>query len=167
MPPSELLPQQALHTLYRDHSRWLQGWLSRQMGSRCDAADLMQDTFLRIVGRDSLDNLTSARGYLRTIAHGLMVNHLRRRRLERLYLEALACLPEPLVDSPDTRMMALETLYAIDRMLDGMPAKVRHAFLLSQLEGLGHAAIAERLKVSVSSVRKYLFTAIRHCLACQ
>lgn len=167
MSQSELLPQRALHALYRDHSRWLQGWLSRQVGSRCDAADLMQDTFLRIVGRDSLDNLASARGYLRTIAHGLMVNHLRRRRLERRYLEALECLPEPLAESAEVRMIALETLVAIDRMLDGMPAKARHAFLLSQLEGLGHAEIAERLEVSVSSVRKYLYTAVRHCLAFQ
>ena len=39
------------------------------------------------------------------------------------------------------------------------------AFLLAQLEGLRHAEIADRMQVSVSSVRQYLARAMQHCLA--
>jgi len=167
MAETQLLPQRALQTLYRDHSRWLEGWLSRQVRSRCDAADLVQDTFLRIIGRDSLTAIESARGYLRTVAHGLLLNHRRRKRLEQLYLETLACQPEPTAAAPDVGVIALETLVEIDNKLEGLPAKARQAFLLSKLEGLDHAQIAERLGVSVSSVRKYLFAAVRSCISCQ
>ena len=49
-------------------------------------------------------------------------------------------------------------------MLDGLSRKARAAFLLSQLEGLTYAEIAERLMVSVSSVKKYVARATEHCL---
>lgn len=163
----QLRPQRAFQTLYRDHAHWLEGWLSRQVRSRCDAADLMQDTFVRIIGRDSLASIESARGYLRTVAHGLLLNHRRRKRLERLYLDALACLPELTTAAPEVSAIALDTLIEIDSKLDGLPPKARQAFLLSKLEGLDHAQIAARLDVSISSVRKYLFAAVRSCIACQ
>ncbi len=49
-------------------------------------------------------------------------------------------------------------------MLDGLGPKVKQAFLLSQLEGLGYVDIAARLGVSVSSVKKYMAKATEHCL---
>ena len=49
-------------------------------------------------------------------------------------------------------------------VLDGLPPKVRHAFLLSQLEGLKYDDIAARLSVSVSMVKKYMLQAITHCV---
>jgi RNA polymerase sigma-70 factor (ECF subfamily) len=62
-------------------------------------------------------------------------------------------------------MLLVESLVRIDAMLDGLPSKARSAFLLSRLDGLGYAEIAQRLDVSLSSVEKYMATAIRHCLA--
>jgi len=42
-----------------------------------------------------------------------------------------------------------------------LPAPVRTAFLLAQLEGLSYAEIAARLNVSASSVKQYLTRANR------
>ena len=93
-----------------------------------------------------------------------MVNHLRRKDLERAYLETLASLPASSAPSPEARALALEALLEIDVMLDALPIAVRRAFLLCQLEGLGHAEIAARLRVSVGSVRQYIARALRQCL---
>ena len=41
--------QQSLHSLYRDHHSWLQNWLRRQLGNTWDAADLSQDTFIKVL----------------------------------------------------------------------------------------------------------------------
>ncbi|WP_313062038.1 sigma factor, partial [Pseudomonas rhodesiae] len=41
--------QQQLHLLYRDHHGWLQGWLRKRLGDREHAADVAQDTFLRLL----------------------------------------------------------------------------------------------------------------------
>lgn len=93
-----------------------------------------------------------------------MVDLFRRRTLERAYLEMLALIPEGYAPSPEQRQSLLESLQQIDAMLDGLGPKVKQAFLLSQLEGLGYADIAARLGVSVSSVKKYMAKATEHCL---
>lgn len=164
MAASDPSPRHSLHTLYQEHQGWLQGWLRKKVGCAFDAADLVHDTYLRVLARREPGDIREPRSYLATIAHGLMVNHLRRRDLERAYLETLTQLPEAQSPSPETRAMALEALYEIDAMLDGLPAAVRRAFLLCQLEGLTHADIAQALGVSVGSVRLYIARALRQCL---
>ena len=93
-----------------------------------------------------------------------MVDLFRRHALEKAYLEMLARLPEALAPSPEERESQLQTLQLIDAMLDGLSSKTREAFLLSQLEGLTYEAIARRLGVSISSVKKYVARAVEHCL---
>ena len=51
----------------------------------------------------------------------------------------------------------------LDQLLDGLPPKVRSAFLWAQLDGLPYAEIAQRLGVSLSSVKQYMARALRHC----
>lgn len=153
----------AVDRLYKDHQSWLHTWLRRKIGNSWDASDLVQDTFLKVLLKDDREVIREPRAYLTHIAHGLMVNRLRRKDLERAYLQALATLPEAEYPSPENRALALEALQEIDALLDGLQPQVRRAFLLLQLEGLRHAEIAERLGVSVSSVRQYLAKAIQHC----
>ena len=57
----------------------------------------------------------------------------------------------------------LEALSAIDAMLDGMKPAIRQAFILSQLEGLTYAQIAQRLQVTVRTVNNYMLKALEHC----
>lgn len=150
--------------LYQAHNSWLLGWLRRKIGSSLDAADLMHDTFSRLLQKEDLPVINEPRAYLTTIAHGLMVNHIRRRDIEYAYLNAIAHLPEVEMLSAETINIMVETLTNIDAMLSGLSSKVRHAFLWCQLEGLTHAEIAERLNVSVSSVRQYIAKALLHCV---
>jgi RNA polymerase sigma-70 factor (ECF subfamily) len=149
---------------YADHHGWLLACLRRKLGCVHSAADLAQDTFVRVLAREVTCDLREPRAFLTTVAHGLMVNHLRRRALEQAYLEALAAQGEALMPSPETRAMVIETLLQIDAMLAGLPAKARQAFLLSQLEGLRYAEIAQRLGVSLSMVKKYMLQAVTHCM---
>ncbi|MBV4533671.1 sigma-70 family RNA polymerase sigma factor [Pseudomonas sp. SWRI107] len=153
--------------LYREHRSWLQSWLQRRLGDSWAAADLTQDTFLRVLAAQqarTLPSLREPRAYLLTVGRRLLVNHYQRRDLERAYLEALANLPEAQVPSPEQRWLLLETLQALDELLDGLPRPVRRAFLWSQLEGLGYACIAERLQVSERTVKRYMAQAYEHCL---
>lgn len=154
----------AAYQLYREHHSWLRLRLQQRLGCAFDAADLAHDTFLRILARRDLADIREPRPYLATVAKGLMVNHLRRKTLERAYLESLASLPEALQPGPEARYLLLETLLEIDALLDGLPARVRQAFLLSQLDDLTYSQIAEHLGVSLSSVKQYMFKAIRHCM---
>ncbi|MDX3906712.1 MAG: sigma-70 family RNA polymerase sigma factor [Pigmentiphaga sp.] len=166
MSASRPIPSDVVQALYSDHRSWLHQWLRRRLGCAEAAADLTQDTFVRLLSTRAqlgLPRLNEPRAYLTTIAHGLLVDFFRRAELERAWLADLASAPEPVQVSPETRLLVLETLLAIDRMLDGLPAKARTAWVLNRLDGLAHADIAARLGVSVSRVRQYLATAARHC----
>lgn len=157
--------EQSLSALYREHRSWLENWLRRRVGNAWDAADLSQDTFLRVLGStQSLAELREPRAYLLTVGKRLLSNFYSRRSLEQAYLDALAQLPEACVPSPEQRWLVLETLHALDELLDGLPPAVRRAFLLSQLHGLGYREIAERLQVSERTVKRYMATAYEHCL---
>ena len=157
--------EQTLHALYRDHRSWLENWLRQRMGNAWDAADLSQDTFVRVLASaQPLADLREPRAYLLTVGKRLLSNFYTLRSLEQAYLDALAQLPEDSVPSPEQRWLLLETLQALDELLDGLPAVVRRAFLWSQLEGLGYREIAERLKVSERTVKRYMAQAYEHCL---
>lgn len=163
MPAPEPLALEDVSSLYRSHHGWLRGWLWRRLGCPSQAADLAQDTFIRLLGRTGLTLSGEPRAYLATIARGLVIDLQRRAAIERAYLDALAALPVPLQPSLEERAIVLEALAAIDAMLDGLKPPVREAFLLSQLEGLGYAEIARRLNVSVRTVNNYMVQALERC----
>ena len=152
----------AMHALYSEHHGWLQNWLRGKLGCAADAADLAQDTFLRILLKRELREIGMPRAFLRTIARGLVIDHWRREELQRAYLESIAHLPEAQAPSPEARELVLELLEEISRMLDGLKPKVRTAFLLAQCEDLSHRQIAERMGVSQRSVERYVAEALYH-----
>ncbi len=151
-------------TLYRGHHHWLQSWLRKKLGCPEQAADIAQDTFVRVLAAENerpLQQILEPRAYLTTIAKRLMVDFFRRADLERAYLSELAALPEALQPSPEQRLQALQLLQEMDQMLDGLSPRVRQAWLYSRLDGLKHADIAELMDVSVPRVRQYLARAAR------
>lgn len=164
MPAADLSAQHDLHTLYSDHHGWLFGWLRKKLGNSFDAADLAQDTFVSVMTSGATQTIREPGPFLVTVARRLVAHRHRRHLLETSYLEMLAALPEELAPSPEARLLALEALQQIDRVLDGLPPKVKEAFLLAHLEELSYAQIAERLDVSASSVKQYLTRANRQCL---
>lgn len=160
-----LLPvRERIGTLYDDHHAWLVAWLRRRLRHGDQAADLVQDIFVQVLGRpEQINGLRQPRAWLSSVAKGLMIDRFRRQQLEANYLRALAQVPELEAPSPERQLILLQTLMQIDALLDGLAHKVRTAFLLSRLEGMGYQAIAEHLGVSLSSVEKYMAQALRHC----
>ena len=154
---------QTVDTIYRDHQGWLRGWMRQRLGCAETAADLVQDTFVRLLLKDQQLEIQEPRAFLTTVAQRVLFNHWRRERIERAYLEALAAQPEKYAISPEERALVIESLVEIDRMLDGLPVIVRRAFFHAQLDGMKHADIATALGVSVSTVKRYLRRAAMQC----
>ncbi|MBD9413512.1 sigma-70 family RNA polymerase sigma factor [Pseudomonas sp. PDM16] len=153
----------ALDALYRAHHGWLRDWLRQRLSNSADAADLAQDTFVRVLLARSAANLREPRHYLTTIARGLVIDLYRRRSLEKAYLDVLASLPEAVQPSLEEQALMLEALLQIERMLDGLGARVKQTFILSQLEGLSYAQIAQRLGISLRTVNNHMAKAMEHC----
>lgn len=154
-----------LAMLYKDHSPWLRNWLRRRTGCSHQAADLAQDTFLKLLARQDsvVGGLRRPRAFLATIARHLLIDHWRRRDLEQAWLDTLAALPEEEVPPPQEHLSLLETLVALDRMLDRLKPTVRQAFLLARLEGLTCPEVACRMGISLSTVERHIACALRRC----
>src|SRR5207253_3825873 len=87
----------------------------------------------------------------------------RRDHRKASHLEGLKLQAEPLAPSEEVRALVTETLTQIDDALHNKPTKTRQALLLCKLHGMGHRDIAAELKVSVSSVEKYVAAGLRAC----
>ncbi len=161
---SDQAPAPTLEALYCDHHSWLVGMLRRKLGNGDSAADLAQDTFLRVLANRNVDAILRPREYLATIARGLVTDAYRRQAIERAYLETLAARPEPVAISPETRAILLETVLAIDRMLDQLGPRTREIFLLAQFEELTYAQVGAHLGVSLTTVKKHMVRALTQCL---
>lgn len=158
--------QQQVQSLYSEHHGWLVGWLRKKLSCPHGAADVAQDTFLRIItSRDALFGMREPRAYLSTTAKRLLLDRARRHMLERTYLAELAALADSLpgAPAPEDIIMAVQALEQIATALAGLSARARDAFLLHYLEELPQAAVAVQLNVSTRMVQKYLVQALLAC----
>ncbi|MCA1326102.1 sigma-70 family RNA polymerase sigma factor [Herbaspirillum sp. alder98] len=156
-------PGEPIEVLYREHSSWLRNWLRAKLGNAWDAADLAHDTYLRLLNNGTQPAAADSRRYLTQVANGLVIDLFRRRGIESAYLDALALLPQAQVPSEEARAQAIEALMELDRILGDLPPKVRRAFLMCKMDEMSYRDIAQALAVSVSSVEKYIATALGAC----
>ncbi|MGP6458731.1 sigma-70 family RNA polymerase sigma factor [Pseudomonas parakoreensis] len=152
-----------VESLYHDHHSWLTGWLRRRLGCPDSAADLAQDTFIRVLSTREPAAIIEPRAFLTTLAKRVLFNHYRRQDLERAYLETLAQMPEMVAPSEEDKAIILQTLIELDQLLDGLPRLVKRAFLLAQVDGLTYPQIAAELGISVATVKRHLQKAALRC----
>ncbi|MCU1749916.1 sigma-70 family RNA polymerase sigma factor [Pseudomonas sp. 6D_7.1_Bac1] len=156
-------PSNTVEVLYHAHHNWLTGWLRRRLGCPHSAADLAQDTFIRVLSARETPQIIEPRAFLTTIAKRVLFNHYRRQDLERAYLEALAQLPEMAAPSEEDKAIILQTLMELDQLLNGLPRPVKRAFLLAQVDGLSYGEIARELSISIATVKRHLNKAALRC----
>ena len=152
-----------LQSLYNNHQNWLLCWLHTRLSCSETAADLLQDTFVRLLAKEQSPNIREPRAFLRTVAKRVLYNHWRRKRIEKAYLEALSNQPEEYAISAEEHLILIETLVSIDSLLDGLPVIVRRAFFHAQLDGMTHREIAAELAISTSTVKRHLRRAAMQC----
>ena len=158
---SSLSAADPVHSMYVDHHAWLHGWLLRKLGNNShQAADLAQDTFVRVIAAEQAPAIREPRAYLTTLAQRVLFNFWRRRELEQAWLDALASLPEDLSPSPEDYALVREAIETIDLWLEGLPPKVRQVFLMRRLDGMKHTEIAAEMKLSVATVERYMKQAL-------
>ncbi|EPJ45959.1 MAG: ECF subfamily RNA polymerase sigma-24 factor [Osedax symbiont Rs1] len=155
--------QAHLSQLYEVHQGWLAGFLKRRLNCSHQAADLVQETYLKIIINGKIPPAVYARQYLSKIAKGLVIDHYRRWRIEQAYLESLQHLTAAHQCSPEQHLQIIETLIEIDTLLHNLSVRAREAFLLRKLEGLSYQAIAKQMDISVSSVEKYVAKGLQVC----
>jgi RNA polymerase sigma-70 factor (ECF subfamily) len=143
----------------------------RLTGDPSQAEDLVQDTMLKAyrAWRQYRPG-TNAKGWLLTILRNTFINDYRRRKLEPVAMDLEAVEPHALyraVEQTDpegtffSQIVDAKVLQAID----ALPPEFREVLVLSDIEGMRYAEIAETLQVPVGTVKSRLFRARRQLQA--
>jgi RNA polymerase sigma-70 factor, ECF subfamily len=133
-------------------------YAQRLLANAAEAEDVTQEVFLRLwQGARTWEPNALVVTWLFRVAHNLCVDRLR--RADR-YSEDEA---EAGTDShrPSRLLERRELSEAVQRAVDGLPARQRAALLLSHYEGLGNPEIAAILELGVEAVESLLARARR------
>lgn len=142
----------------REQSRLLQ-LIRRIVGDRGTAEDLAQDTFLRLWDRQLNDG---DRSLLFRTVQNLALDHLRARQVRNRYAQQQVD-EESSGAELEVQVSASQELDDLLLRLRKLPRRTQQVFLLSRVDGLPYATIANQLGVSVSTVEKDMIRALQHC----
>jgi RNA polymerase sigma-70 factor (ECF subfamily) len=158
---AQSLPADATRRLYERHSSRIFGFCLSRLGSREEAEDALQTTFLnaqRGLGRGIVPEYELAWLFkiAQNVCHNRHQSARRRGRIEAIHdLDAL----QDVIASPD-RSPAV-SLGELTRALGTVPIRQRRALLLREFQGYSYEEIANELDISVAAVETLLFRARR------
>jgi len=148
--------------LFHAHHAALVRYLTRRLGDRDWAEELVQETFLRALRHEDVVN---ERAWLFAVAANLARDEARRQIRRRRHLQLLADEARAAeAEAPTPAFERAEDAAAARLALDGLEERDRHALLLRE-EGLSYEEIAEALGLSVGSVGTTLFRARKRLVA--
>ena len=158
----------AFDMLVITHYRTLVSLATTYVGTRENAEEVVQDVFLRIWAKRTTWTLSGPlRNYLLTATRNGAISRLRHWRVERQVKEAVTAgtidsLPFlPAHHDADAGQRAAELRAAIDSAVQGLPPRMREAFVLSRRERLTHAEIATVMGTSIKTVQEQIGRALR------
>lgn len=160
------LSRDELQNVYFSARDELESMLRRRVRDKDLAADLTQETFLKIDQITApLPDADQARMYLFRIAKNLATDHQRKEARRSDILVGSKVVFEEHQPTPEQETLAKDQLEMIDKALADLPRHCRSVLIMSRLQGMTHSQIAEELNVSKSLVEKYAVKALLHCRA--
>jgi RNA polymerase sigma factor (sigma-70 family) len=142
--------------LYRRHAASVYRYAYAVLGSRADAEDVTQQTFLNAYrAMEKGTRPRKAENWLVTIAHNELRRHFQTTQRRRLEVELDAELSQPAPERSDP------SVADIVRALQKLPPSQRSALVMREFEGRSYAEVAEIMEVSQSALETLLFRARR------
>lgn len=145
----------AFDTLVRLHLDAIHGYLFRLTGSRDDAEDLAQETFLKLWRKAGSyqPGRVKVSTWLHTIAHNLSIDAFRRKR-EVLEPEARE-IPDAQAD-PAGQVSSAQQQTLLEAAIAELPERQRAAILLCQVQGFSNIQAAEIMDINTRALESLL-----------
>lgn len=156
-----------LQGLFMAHAQPLKSHLLRKSGDPQLAADLAQESFLRLTERHACERIDNAPGWLYRTANNLLIDHYRRERCHRTDSvpgEVLEAIVEP-CSNPEEQYLKACRVQRLYQAMSELQPRTQQVLRLNRLEGLTHAEVARLLGISASSVQKHLTMALSYVRA--
>jgi RNA polymerase sigma-70 factor (ECF subfamily) len=143
--------------LYQTHFDRLYRDVAFLVGGNAATEEIVQETFAiawtKLAGFDGRSSFAT---WLRGIAHNLVRRHWRTRERRGRAYEKLAQIADdaaPRERDPEGTHLQDERAEALQTVLETLPAALREAFVLCDVQGLAPQEVADRLGISNGNVR--------------
>ncbi|WP_434151354.1 RNA polymerase sigma factor [Methylocaldum gracile subsp. desertum] len=157
------LTHDQIFRLFRDYREPIVAFLMRRVQCPETALDLSQETYLRLVRKETLAHAENLPAYLFRTAERLAIDYLRQNRQTFVSADSLADdLTCPKL-SPDELASLRQQCEILLDAIASLPGKCRHVFLLRKIDDLSYGEIAARLGISEKTVQRQLVKAMLHC----
>lgn len=144
----------AYRELVERHVRGVHAFVYRMLGSRAEAEEVSQESFLRLWKHaDTFVARAKPSTWLYRVAHNLAVDRLRRRR----EISNTSSVEEvPASDRPSLHLYDKQVAEAVEGALAELPERQRAAISLVHYQGMSNAEAAEVLGVKVRALESLL-----------
>lgn len=142
----------SLETLFRRYATWLRLRLQARVGADA-AADLVQETYLRIAPYDR-SGIRHPKAFLLRVAFNLLRDHQRRQRRAEDFAT------KPQVSAHDASQI---DQLLLKQIILQMPPLYRDVFVLNRFGGMTYPEIARARGISVKTVEWRMSKALSYC----
>lgn len=140
------------------HNAFLRRFVSRYFSNRQDIEDVVQEAYLRAYAAERKKRIEQPKAFLFRVARNVALTKLSRksRQITEYLEETTGTAIVETAAAADQEIAAQELLGLYCEAVASLSDKCREVFLLRKIHGLSHKEIASRMRLSLSSVEKYL-----------
>ena len=152
----------AFDELYHSYSKRLLGHLIKLVKSESIAAELLQDTFLKIWDkRELIDPERSFRSYLFRIAENIVYDFFRKAARNKKLEAALIKSYDDSYSHIEESISIAENKKLVDSLLESLSGKRRQVFQMIKIEERSYEEVGELLHVSPSTINDHVVKATK------
>jgi RNA polymerase sigma-70 factor (family 1) len=152
----------AFEEIHRRYYPVLYSHAYRRLPEREEVKDILQEVFTYLWNnRLTLTFESGINAYLYTCVRNRIINIYRHHKIKDLYLHSIECFAQNPDINTDEHLRTKELIALLEREIQALPPKMSVVFRMSRQEQLSHKEIAEKLDISVFTVRKQINNSLK------
>ncbi|WP_426330194.1 RNA polymerase sigma-70 factor [Pedobacter sp. R-06] len=150
-------PEVGITMVYNRYWKVLLDAAFKRLKDEQEAKEVVQELFIALYTRRNELVLTSGlEAYLGNALKYRVLNHFRHQTTRERYAQIISTQSQTYIAEVDQRIEDAELAIRLKSATEKLPPKCREVFLLSKIERVTNAKIAEKLGISVSTVEKHI-----------
>ncbi len=148
---------------YENHYCRIYSFFLKKLRSHEDAADGVQEVFMRLIRHNGTAKLDSTDGYIWRIMQNLVREIKRTHAIRARWMVPQSYDSEEQVSQAPGPEEAMENQQIFDntlRILNELPPRCKEVFIMHRFKGLSHKEIARQLNISSKTVENHMVNAL-------
>ena len=155
----DICEEKLFSSLFRKYSKSLHDFLYYKYGERIHPDDKVQEAFIKLWDNCRNIPIEKAKSFLFTVANNTALNDIKHEKIVLNYQKSQ--IRNHTNETPEFLMEENEYLQKYQRALENLTDGQRETFLLNRVEGKKHKEISVLLDISVKTVEKRLYGALK------